>query len=281
MTEDWTTGYKPDCVCIQVPLPTCERFVKLFVISSKMRKKALNHENCRGKLCIICVEKKSCRNISSTIRGLIIARHPRLNFDDPRIPNAICNNCRIGLQDRDQKTPGRNLPPPFDYEKLNVGHPTTSSPHIEELCYICNHVKRDVIALNHAVPKKSKSDEQIAAKVIREQLKEGATVQEKRYGTVTLPTGGRPLKIEVKDPNITQATASSASLSKFMKEENLSLRQMQAFEKYLRGTLGRKTVEPNAHQKIVESTHQLDEFFEADDQDFVEKDANTTHKITR
>ena len=257
--------------------PTRDKYntlIKLAQIRAKMPKKVLNHEDCRSKLCIICMEKKSCRPPSSAVRELIIIRHPSLEFDDPRLPNGICTNCRINLQ-RQQEA----LPPPFDYAKLDVGHPVKSSPHQEELCYICQHVKKDAIALNHLAPKES--EERIAAKVIREQLKEGETVGENRYGTITLHTGGRPLKIAVKDPNTSQATASSSSLTNFMKEQNLSLRQIQAFEKFVRGTFGRKSVEAGAHQKIVEATHQLDEFFEAEEQEFVEKDGQNTRNITR
>ena len=75
--------------------------------------------------------------------------------------------------------------------------------------------------------------------------------------------------------------ASSESLVNYMKEQNLSLKQLTALQKYIRGTFGFKSVEPYAHKKVAQTTHQVDEFFVATDLEFIEKDKKEIKNITR
>ena len=80
--------------------------------------KELNHEQCRAKLCIWCVTRKSdLRPISAAIRTKIVELIPGLDFnDDPRLPNRICTNDRKAIQNA---ASSRNtLPPKFDYRYL-------------------------------------------------------------------------------------------------------------------------------------------------------------------
>ena len=157
-----------------------------------------------------------------------------------------------------------------------------NSPHDLETCLVCQTVKMDAVAMKLALPAKE-TDEQDAAKLIREKLLETATTcRGKEHGTITLQTGGRPMTIEVKPPNDQPAkTATSDSLACFMKEQGYSLRQMQTLQKYLRGTYGKKSVEPKSHDKLVKTTHCMDDFLEAYDQEFVEKENKVLKPVKR
>ena len=82
--------------------------------------KPLTHEECRAKLCILCVTKKSdVRPISAAVRAKIVEHIPGLDFnDDPRLPNGICCNDRKALQN---SASSKNvLPPRFDYRYSNM-----------------------------------------------------------------------------------------------------------------------------------------------------------------
>ena len=79
-----------------------------------MPNKALTHEECRVKLCILCVKKKpDVRPISAAVRAKVVELVPGLDYDDPRLPNGICTNDRKALQ---KAASSKNvLPPRFDY----------------------------------------------------------------------------------------------------------------------------------------------------------------------
>ena len=66
-----------------------------------------------------------------------------------------------------------------------------------------------------------------------------------------------------------------------MKEQGYSLNQMEAFQKYIRGTFGRKSVEPYAQKKLVKMTHHMDEHFEATDEEFVDIENKQPKTIKR
>ena len=141
-------------------------------------------------------------------------------------------------------------------------------------------MKRDAVATKiHA---SSESDEQDAAKLIREKLvAEAVSNRGERHGKITLQTGGRPITIEVKQPNEQPKTATSDSLASFMKKEGFSLAQMKRLQSYNRKTYGKKSVEPHAHKTLVQTTHQFDDFLEATDEQFVEKDNKVLKTVTR
>ena len=90
-----------------------------------------------------------------------------------------------------------------------MGHPSPTSPHDSDTCYVCNLVKRDAVATKLASPTKA-TDEQDAAKLIREKLMATATTwRGKDHGRITLQTGGRPMTIEVKPSNDEPKVATS------------------------------------------------------------------------
>ena len=144
-----------------------------------------------------------------------------------------------------------------------------------------------MVKINATVPKLAsptkESDEQDAAKLIREKLiAEATTSRGKEHGTITLQTGGRPMTIEVKPPNDQQPkTATSDSLACFMNKHGYSFRQMMALQTFIRGTFGKKSVESHAQKKLVKTTHGLDDFYEATDQEFVEKVNKVSKTVTR
>ena len=75
----------------------------------------LSHEDCRAKLCILCVKKKKdVGPISAAVRAKIVDHIPGLDVnDDPRLPNGICTNDRKALQNA---ASSKNvLPPKYDY----------------------------------------------------------------------------------------------------------------------------------------------------------------------
>ena len=242
--------------------------------------------------------------------------------DDPRLPSGICSGCRKALQGNTTHV----LPQPINLRTLIYDHPTRTSPHKAETCYICSLAKMDIIAAQkmYATPVNSntsqvvlgklcrecylpegtehkctpaalpsietidsvsgKSDEEQAAKVIREKLvAEASTSRGQKYGNLTLATGGPPIHVEIKKPRIeSPPTATSESLIKYMHEQNFSLNQIKKEEKFLRETFGRKSVEAHSHLKVLEATHHTDEFFEVRKMEFDEKVSKTeTIKVER
>ena len=66
-----------------------------------------------------------------------------------------------------------------------------------------------------------------------------------------------------------------------MKESGCSLNQMETFQKFIRGQFGPKSIEPNAQKKIAKMTHEMDDFFEAEDHEFVEIENKVPKTIKR
>ena len=66
-----------------------------------------------------------------------------------------------------------------------------------------------------------------------------------------------------------------------MKEQGLSLTQMKKFQQYIRGEFGSKSVEARAHQKLVKITHEMDDHYEATDEEFIEKEDGIPNTIER
>lgn len=171
------------------------------------------------------------------------------------------------------------------FRKVTVGHPTPESPHDVATCFVCTSVKKNAPALSIAkklspaetyVFEDEKSKQEFAAKVIREKLVlEASTSRGTRYGTVTLASGGPPICVEVKPPNsLPTAQAKSADFIKFMQECGLSMSQMLRYEKFIRGVFGRGALEPRVHEKIIESSHEFDDFFDVATMEFELKEKN-------
>lgn len=68
-----------------------------------------------------------------------------------------------------------------------------------------------------------------------------------------------------------------------MRDTGHSLTQMETFQTFLRWTYGRDAVESYAQKKLVKMTHEMDDFFEATDQEFEEKekDDKVSKTVTR
>ena len=66
-----------------------------------------------------------------------------MDFDDPRLPNGICANCRQALQNSSKSY---LLPEPQDYTKFTVQCPSPSSPHNEATCLVCKLGRMDIVA---------------------------------------------------------------------------------------------------------------------------------------
>ena len=80
----------------------------------------MTHDQCRQKICILCLEKKkSVGPISPKVRDLIKDHIPGLeNFEnDERLPNAICARCRQALT---QSSKRHLLLEPKEYSKFTV-----------------------------------------------------------------------------------------------------------------------------------------------------------------
>ena len=98
----------------------------------------MTHDQCRQKICILCLEKKkSIGPISLKVRDLIKDHIPGLeNFEnDERLPNAICARCRQALT---QSSKRHLLPEPKEYSKF--------TSHNEDTCYLCKLGSMDNIA---------------------------------------------------------------------------------------------------------------------------------------
>ena len=180
----------------------------------------------------------------------------------------------------------------FSPTKAKNADPTTSAKLCPE-CYMllqdgiehkCTSAPPAVIQMLDSA-KRPKTEEEIAAQVVRKKLKlEATTISDEKYGTVTLATGGRPLQVEVKKPNSTPsatATATSGSFVNHMREQNMSLRQIRKEQQFIRSIFGRASVEAKSHLKIIDATHQMDRFFAVKRMEFTEKDGDTVKKIQR
>ena len=66
-----------------------------------------------------------------------------------------------------------------------------------------------------------------------------------------------------------------------MKEKGLSLKHMESMQTYIRGVFGRKSVEPYAQKKLVKMTHEMDEYYEVEDREFVEIENKVPKPILR
>ena len=84
------------------------------------RKNKLTHDQCRRKVCIICMQKcKGVQIISPSVQ-ILIDDHFLTGLSwrlDSRLPNVMCIDCRMKLVGKSQ---GKNveMPPFFDYSKI-------------------------------------------------------------------------------------------------------------------------------------------------------------------
>ena len=64
----------------------------------------LDHQSCRGKTCLLCLQKaKTNRVMTEHVKALIeqmALPHYRHYSDLPSLPNVVCEKCRVKLQKR-------------------------------------------------------------------------------------------------------------------------------------------------------------------------------------
>ena len=113
---------------------------------------------------------------------------------------------------------------------------------------------------------------------MREKLvAEASTSRGQKYGRITLATGGPPIHVEIKKPQIEEPrTASSDALIRYMHDQNFSLNRIKVEQKFIRKIFGEDSVETHSHSKIEEATHHTDEFFEVCRMQFEEKIGKTS-----
>jgi hypothetical protein len=78
----------------------------------------MSHEDCRRRICIVCVSKKQNVRPISKASALLIEEHYLTGLDfqnDERLPVVICSTCRQALCDRALAKKHHNLPPVYDY----------------------------------------------------------------------------------------------------------------------------------------------------------------------
>jgi hypothetical protein len=79
---------------------------------------------------------------------------------------------------------------------------------------------------------------------------------------VSLATGGKPIQLNVSPASSSSSTPgqmSAHALGRMMTTSNATFNQLKTVEKEIRASFGRKALESNAHSKIVEMTHSVDE----------------------
>ena len=251
---------------------------RLNMATRKSGNEKLTHDQCRLKICILCVDKKKgVGPISLKVRGFIKNHIPGLNFEnDPRLPNGICDKCRKNIQDPSKS---HLLPERYDYSKFTVQHPTTSSPHNESACLVCKIGRmsaideRKLVAMA-AAQKVAGANLNVCPECLSYKA-EGVVHDCKLSQLPKESTSERPCTSQNNQSKLEAKIATSESLANFMKKHGYSLRQMETFQTYMRGTYGTDAVESYAQKKLSKITHEMDEFFEAHDEEFVESDKNT------
>ena len=87
------------------------------------------------------------------------------------------------------------------------------------------------------------------------------------------------MTIEVKSSNDDQPkTVTSDSLAIFMNKTGFTFRQMEWIQSFFRKSTA---FESCSNEKLVATTHKMDDFFEAKDQEFVEKVNKIEQPVTR
>ena len=105
-------------------------------------RKAWTHEQARMVICIWCGKKKPCvRVMSNAVQCMVENRLGTNCTNDPRLPSGICTSCRRGLQGNSRHV----LHPPINPRTYIYDHPTRTSPHKEESCYICSLAKMNAV----------------------------------------------------------------------------------------------------------------------------------------
>ena len=169
----------------------------------------MTHDQCRQKICLICIKKKACvRPINPATHALINSHISGLeNYSfDPRLPNGICASCRQALQNPNKH---HLLPEPQDYTKFTVNCPSPSSPHDDVTCYICK------LARMNAVKKK-----QLASMVAAGKMAENVTLCHDCLG---YRTEGAPhdCKTSLLPKDVMHATASQSQVIAFKSQAKI------------------------------------------------------------
>ena len=77
----------------------------------------LTHDDCRARVCKVCVKYKKCVRACTEKYEVLIAKHYRTGLDtkDDSLPTGICGSCSQALNHRELGRPGKHKLPPADH----------------------------------------------------------------------------------------------------------------------------------------------------------------------
>lgn len=108
---------------------------------------AKTHDDCRKTVCFLCMRKCE-RELTDFLIGKIKKLvKSDIDFNDPRVPRALCSNCSLLLRRKDSGDQNVTLPALFSFSSIVVKPQTRSSSSCE--CLICKIGK---LKLNAAHP---------------------------------------------------------------------------------------------------------------------------------
>ena len=108
--------------------------------------------------------------------------------------------------------------------------------------------------------------------VIKEKLAEES---QGPSGTISLKQRGPALTVEVSPKKEPVKGVTASALIDWMRKKSLCLEQMRHFTQFIRKQFGRLSVEKHAQDKIVEYSHQLDDYFELVKLELIDKEGET------
>ena len=95
---------------------------------------------------------------------------------------------------------------------------------------------------------------------------------------MSLKQRGHPLEVEVSPKHEPAKGVTSSALIDWMRNKSLCLSQMKHLTQFIRLHLGRISVEKYALEKIVDYSHQLDDYFELFELEFLDKEGQIVRK---
>ena len=107
---------------------------------------------------------------------------------------------------------------------------------------------------------------------MRDKVAEECTPGSNRGKCVSLKnTKGPPMRVEVSPKHEPHKGVSMSALKDWMKTEGICMAQMRRNGKFIRKQFGRGSIEKYAREALETESHSMDDFFETQELDFIEK----------
>lgn len=271
-------------------------------MASYVTKKAATHEENRLKLCLLCKKKRpSMIKLQAAIISKL-QKNSDYNPQDPKLPAAICNTCKIKCYKASKTGDNIVLPDYSDFTKrvkrsgfqcgcclcslIRHGFPNKSKIASDNVKRLKNNVQKKNQRVKNNVQQKtlfnkikfkinsfltSKQHDQLVVDLIKRKYskiaKKEISLSQQHGKALRIAINPRPRK------PLTQFSA--ADVQKIKTNSALSSNQTLAIARLFRtGAKPRKLFEPGLKEKLSVFNHRLDAYFEAHETEFTHTKAN-------